>query len=180
MSDLLFPVPESWAKSAWIDNDVYRRMYEKSISDPEGFWGEQAGRLDWFQPWTKVKEGSFDGDVRIRWFSGGKLNVSYNCLDRHLAGRGDQIALLWEGDDPAVSRSLTYRRLHEEVCRFANVMKSLGLRRGDRVTIYLPMIPELAVAMLACTRIGVVHSIVFAGFSPESLRERIRDCQGGW
>jgi len=178
MSDLLFPVPESWAKSAWIDNDVYRRMYEKSISDPEGFWGEQAGRLDWFQPWTKVKEGSFDGDVRIRWFSGGKLNVSYNCLDRHLAGRGDQIALLWEGDDPAVSRSLTYRRLHEEVCRFANVMKSLGLRRGDRVTIYLPMIPELAVAMLACTRIGVVHSIVFAGFSPESLRERIRDCQG--
>ncbi len=178
MSDLLFPVPESWAKSAWIDNDVYRRMYEQSISDPEGFWGEQAGRLDWFQPWMKVKEGSFDGDVRIRWFSGGKLNVSYNCLDRHLAGRGDQIALLWEGDDPAVSRSLTYRRLHEEVCRFANVMKSLGLRRGDRVTIYLPMIPELAVAMLACTRIGVVHSIVFAGFSPESLRERIRDCQG--
>ncbi len=178
MSDLLFPVPESWAKSAWIDNDVYRRMYEQSISDPEGFWGEQAGRLDWFQPWMKVKEGSFDGDVRIRWFSGGKLNVSYNCLDRHLAGRGDQIALLWEGDDPAVSRSLTYRRLHEEVCKFANVMKSLGLRRGDRVTIYLPMIPELAVAMLACTRIGVVHSIVFAGFSPESLRERIRDCQG--
>jgi len=178
MSDLLFPVPESWAKSAWIDNDVYRRMYEQSISDPEGFWGEQAGRLDWFQPWMKVKEGSFDGDVRIRWFSGGKLNVSYNCLDRHLVGRGDQIALLWEGDDPAVSRSLTYRRLHEEVCRFANVMKSLGLRRGDRVTIYLPMIPELAVAMLACTRIGVVHSIVFAGFSPESLRERIRDCQG--
>lgn len=178
MSDLLFPVPESWAKSAWIDNDVYRRMYEQSISDPEGFWGEQAGRLDWFQPWMKVKEGSFDGDVRIRWFSGGKLNVSYNCLDRHLAGRGDQIALLWEGDDPAVSRSLTYRRLHEEVCRFANVMKSLGLRRGDRVTIYLPMIPELAVAMLACTRIGVVHSIVFAGFSPESLRERIRDCRG--
>jgi len=178
MSDFLFPVPESWAKSAWIDKDKYLELYEQSINDPEGFWGEQAKRLVWFKPWTKVKEGSFDGDVRISWFRGGKLNVSYNCLDRHVAGRKDQIALLWEGDDPAVSRSLTYGRLHEEVNKFANVLKSLGLRRGDRVTIYLPMIPELAVAMLACTRIGVVHSIVFAGFSPDSLRERIRDCQG--
>ncbi len=178
MSEMLFPVPELWAKSAWINNDTYRKMYEQSIADPEGFWGEQAKRLVWFQPWTKVREGSFSGDVRVSWFCGGKLNVSYNCLDRHLTGRGDQIAILWEGDDPAESRVLTYGQLHEEVSRFANVLKSLGLRRGDRVTIYLPMIPELAVAMLACTRIGVVHSIVFAGFSPDSLRERIRDCQG--
>jgi acetyl-CoA synthetase len=178
MADFNFPVPESWAKSAWIDNDKYLRMYEQSIRDPEGFWGEQAKCLDWFSPWKKVKEGSFGGDVRISWFSGGKLNVSHNCLDRHMAGRADQIALIWEGDDPTVSRSFTYRQLHQEVCEFANVLKSLGLRRGDRVTLYLPMIPELAVAMLACTRIGVVHSIVFGGFSPESLADRIRDCQG--
>jgi len=178
MTDSLFPVPESWAKSAWIDNDAYRRMYEQSIHDPEGFWSQQARCLDWFRPWTKVKEGSFDEEVRISWFCGGKLNVSYNCLDRHLPGRGEQIALLWEGDDPAVSQSFTYRRLHEEVCKFANVLKSLGLQRGDRVTVYLPMIPELVVAMLACTRIGVVHSIVFGGFSADSLAERIRDCQG--
>jgi len=177
MTDSLFPVPESWAKSAWIDNDAYRRMYEQSIHDPEGFWSQQARCLDWFRPWTKVKEGSFDEEVRISWFCGGKLNVSYNCLDRHLPGRGEQIALLWEGDDPAVSQSFTYRRLHEEVCKFANVLKSLGLQRGDRVTVYLPMIPELVVAMLACTRIGVVHSIVFGGFSADSLAERIRDCQ---
>ncbi len=178
MSDTLFPIPDSWAKAAWIDNVTYRRMYEQSISDPEGFWGKQAGCLDWFRPWTKVKEGSFDGDVHISWFCGGKLNVSYNCLDRHLAMRGDAVALIWEGDDPAVSKSFSYRQLHEQVCKFANVLKSLGLRRGDRVTIYLPMIPELAVAMLACTRIGVVHSIVFGGFSADSLAERIRDCQG--
>ncbi len=178
MSDQLFPVPESWTKSAWVDNDKYLQLYEQSVKDPEGFWGEQAKRLDWFKPWTKVKESSFEGDVRIKWFIDGKLNVSYNCLDRHLAKRGDQVALIWEADDPAVSRFITYRELHQEVCKFANVLKSLGLRRGDRATIYLPMIPELAVAMLACTRIGVVHSIVFGGFSPDSLAGRIQDCQG--
>ncbi len=178
MSNQLFPVPESWAKSAWVDNDKYLQMYEQSVKDPEGFWGEQAKRLDWFKPWTKVKEGSFEDDVRIKWFTDGKLNVSYNCLDRHLAKRADQIAIIWEGDDPAVSKSITYRQLHEDVSKFANVLKSLGLKRGDRVTIYLPMIPELAVAMLACTRIGVVHSIVFGGFSPDSLAGRIQDCQG--
>jgi len=113
MSDQLFPVPESWAKSAWVDNGKYLQMYEQSVKDPEGFWGEQAKRLDWFKPWTKVKEGSFEGDVRIKWFTDGKLNVSYNCLDRHLAKRADQIALIWEGDDPAVSKSITYRQLHE-------------------------------------------------------------------
>jgi acetyl-CoA synthetase len=178
MSDQLFPVPESWAKSAWIDNDKYLQMYEQSVKDPEAFWGEQAKRLDWFKPWTKVKDGDFEGDVRIKWFADGKLNVSYNCLDRHLAKRGDQVALIWEADNPAQSKFITYRELHQEVSKFANVLKSLGLKRGDRVTIYLPMIPELAVAMLACTRIGVVHSIVFGGFSPDSLAGRIQDCQG--
>lgn len=178
MENLLFPVPEQWAKSAHCDNSTYLQLYERSVNDPEGFWGEQSKRIDWFQPWTKVKEGAFNKDVRIKWFVDGKLNVSYNCLDRHLEKRGDQVAIIWESDDPAKSKHITYRQLYEDVCRFANVLKSLGLRRGDRATIYLPMIPELAVAMLACTRIGVVHSIVFAGFSPESLAGRIQDCQG--
>jgi acetyl-CoA synthetase len=178
MSDNLFPVPESWAKSAWCDNEKYLKMYEQSVNDPEGFWGEQAKRITWFKPWTKVKDTSFEGDVQIKWFVDGKLNVSYNCLDRHLDSRGDQVAIIWEGDDPGDSKTFTYRQLHTEVCKFANVLKSLGLKRGDRATIYLPMIPELAIAMLACTRIGVIHSIVFAGFSPDSLAGRIEDCGG--
>jgi acetyl-CoA synthetase len=181
MANDLFPVPAPWAKSAYCDNDAYLKMYQQSVSDPEGFWGEQAKRLDWFQPWTKVKNVNFSrnkGKVEIKWFENGKLNVSYNCLDRQLAKRGDQVAIIWEGDDPKDSKTYTYKQLHEEVCRFANVMKSLGLRKGDRVTIYLPMIPELAIAMLACTRIGVIHSIVFGGFSPESLAGRIQDCGG--
>jgi acetyl-CoA synthetase len=181
MANEVFPVPASWAKSAYCDNDKYLKMYEQSVSDPEGFWGEQAKRLDWFQPWTKVKDVNFSrnkGKVHIKWFENGKLNVSYNCLDRQLAKRGDQVAIIWEGDDPKDSKTYTYRQLHEEVCRCANVLKSLGLGKGDRVTIYLPMIPELAIAMLACTRIGVIHSIVFGGFSPESLAGRIQDCGG--
>lgn len=178
MAQDVFPVPASWAKKAFCDNETYLKMYEQSIKDPEGFWGEHAKRIDWFQPWTKVKDGSFDGDVRIRWFIDGKLNVSYNCLDRHLEKRGDQTAIIWEGDDPGVSKKLTYRQLYTEVCKFANVLKSLGLKKGDRATIYLPMIPELAIAMLACSRLGVIHSIVFAGFSPESLAGRIDDCKG--
>jgi len=178
MAGNIFPVPESWAKSAFCDNEAYLKMYEQSVKDPEGFWGEHAKRIDWFQPWTKVKSGSFEGDVRFKWFENGKLNVAYNCLDRHLAKRGDQVAIIWEGDDPKVSKYITYRELHDQVCRFANVLKAQGLKKGDRATIYLPMIPELAVAMLACTRIGVVHSIVFAGFSPESLAGRILDCGG--
>lgn len=178
MANELFPVPESWAKSAYCDNEKYLKMYEQSIKDPEGFWGEHAKRIDWIKPWTKVKDSSFEGDVIIKWFVDGKLNVSANCLDRHLATRGDQVAIIWEGDDPADSKSITYKQLHEDVCRFANVLKSKGLKKGDRATIYLPMIPELAIAMLACTRIGVIHSIVFAGFSPESLAGRIQDCGG--
>ena len=178
MANELFPVPESWMKNSHCDNAKYMKMYADSVNDPEGFWGEQAKRIDWFQPWTKVKDGSFEQDVRFKWFVDGKLNVSYNCLDRHLKKRADQIAIIWEGDDPGTAKHITYRQLYEDVCRCANVLKSMGLRKGDRATIYLPMIPELAVAMLACTRIGVVHSIVFAGFSPESLAGRILDCGG--
>ncbi len=178
MANELFPVPESWKKSAYCDNEKYLKMYEQSVKDPEGFWGEQAKRITWFEPWTKVKDTTFEDDVTIKWFVNGKLNVSYNCLDRHLQTRGDQVAIIWEGDDPSVSKSYTYRQLHEEVCRFANVLKAQGLRKGDRATIYLPMIPELAIAMLACSRLGVIHSIVFAGFSPESLAGRIQDCRG--
>ncbi len=174
----VIPVPEIWTKTAHCNNEKYLQMYEQSIRDPETFWGAAAKRLDWFKPWSKVREGSFTGDIRIKWFVDGQLNVSYNCLDRHLEKRGDQVAIIWEGDNPGVSKKITYRELHEQVCRFANVLKSLGLKKGDRATIYLPMIPELAVAMLACTRIGVVHSIVFAGFSPESLAGRIQDCGG--
>lgn len=174
----VIPVPEIWTKTAHCNNEKYLQMYEQSIRDPEAFWGAAAKRLDWFKPWSKVKEGSFTGDIRIKWFVDGQLNVSYNCLDRHLEKRGDQVAIIWEGDNPGVSKKITYRELHEQVSRFANVLKSLGLQKGDRATIYLPMIPELAVAMLACTRIGVIHSIVFAGFSPESLAGRIQDCGG--
>ena len=173
----VFPVPDTVAKSALIDKEKYDAWYKKSVEDPEGFWAEQAKRLDWIKPFTKVKDASFQApDVHIRWFYDGTLNVSQNCLDRHLAERGDQTAILFEGDDPSVSKAITYRQLHEQVCRFANVLKGLGVKKGDRVTLYLPMIPELAVAMLACTRIGAVHSIVFGGFSPDSLSNRIQDC----
>jgi acetyl-CoA synthetase len=175
--ELVFPVPEAIAKSALIDSDKYHAWYKKSVEDPEGFWGEHAKRLDWMKPFTKVKDVSFNApDVHIRWFYDGTLNVSYNCLDRHLAKRGDQTAILFEGDNPSVSKAITYRQLHEQVCKFANVLKSIGVKKGDRVTLYLPMIPELAVAMLACTRIGAIHSIVFGGFSPDSLANRIQDC----
>ncbi len=174
----LVPVPEMWAKKAHCNDENYIKMYERSVENPEGFWRDAAKRIDWFEPFTQVKSGGFTGDIRIKWFLDGKLNVSYNCLDRHLEKKGEQVAIIWESDDPKVSRKITYRELHEQVCKFANVLKSLGLKKGDRATIYLPMIPELAIAMLACTRIGVVHSIVFAGFSPESLAGRILDCGG--
>ena len=173
----VFPVPEAIAKAAWCDNEKYLQMYKRSVADPEGFWAEQAKRIDWIKPFTKIRDVSFQApDVHIRWFSDGALNVSANCLDRHLAKRGDQVALLWEGDDPSVSKAMTYRELHREVCKFANVLKGIGVKKGDRVTIYLPMILELPIAMLACARIGAVHSIVFGGFSPDSLAGRIQDC----
>jgi acetyl-CoA synthetase len=173
----IFPVPEAIAKTAWINNEQYLAMYKRSIEDPQGFWGEQGKRIDWIKPYTQVKDVDFNvPNVHIRWFADGTLNVSANCLDRHLSTRGDQTALIWEGDDPAQSKTITYRELHREVCKFANVLKAQGVKKGDRVTIYLPMIPELPIAMLACARIGAIHSVVFGGFSPESLAGRIQDC----
>ena len=172
----VFPVPTGFASKALIDEKTYGEWYDRSIKDPEGFWAEHGKRIDWIKPFTKVKDVSFTGDVHIKWFQDGTLNVSANCLDRHLATRGDQTAIIWEGDDPNESAHITYRELHEKVCRLANAMEGLGVKKGDRVTIYLPMIPEAAVAMLACARIGAIHSIVFGGFSPDSLAGRIQDC----
>ena len=171
----VYPVPADAAASAWIDEAKYQAMYKRSIDDPEGFWSEQAKEfLHWFKPWNKVWEYDYPRG-HIRWFEGAKLNVSYNCLDRHLETRGDQVAILWEGDDPADDKAITYRELHTEVCKFANALKAQGVKKGDRVCIYLPMIPEAAVAMLACARIGAIHSIVFGGFSPDSLKDRLND-----
>jgi acetyl-CoA synthetase len=177
MADDVFPVPEEWQKRARVTKAQYEEMYARSVRDPEGFWREEAGRIDWIKPFTKVKDVSYETkDLHIRWFEDGTLNVCANCIDRHLPKRADQIAILWEGDDPKESRAISYRELHAEVCRFANVLKAHGVARGDRVTLYLPMIPEAAFAMLACARIGAVHSVVFAGFSPDSLAGRIEDC----
>ncbi|MEM5403557.1 acetate--CoA ligase [Paraburkholderia unamae] len=173
----VFPPPAEWTAKAWVDQAGYEAMYRRSTEDPEAFWGEQGKRLDWIKPYTQVKDVSFASrDLHIRWFYDGTLNASSNCLDRHLATRGDRPAIIWEGDDPKVSRTLTYRELHAQVCKFANALKSLGVKRGERVTIYMPMIPEAAVAMLACARIGAIHSVVFGGFSPEALANRIQDC----
>ena len=171
------PVSADLAASAWIDAAKYAAMYDRSIRDPDAFWGEQGKSLHWFKPYTKIKNARFDGDVQIRWFEDGQLNVSYNCIDRHLPARAGQTAIIWEGDSPSEHKHITYAELHREVCRFANVLKANGVRKGDRVTIYLPMIPEAAYAMLASARIGAVHSVVFAGFSPESLKDRILDCK---
>ena len=173
----VYDVPADFARRAHIDERRYREMYERSLRDPEGFWAEQAKEfLTWFKPWNKVSDWSYDAkNLYIRWFEGGKLNASYNCLDRHLEKRGDQIAILWEGDDPREDRKITYRELHREVCKLANVLKGRGVKKGDRVCIYMPMIPETAAAMLACARIGAIHSVVFGGFSPESLKDRILD-----
>jgi acetyl-CoA synthetase len=177
MSDEVFPVPGEWKRRALVTRASYEEMYARSLADPAGFWREQANAIDWIRPFTKVKDVSFDArDVHIRWFGDGTLNVCANCIDRHLPEHANETAILWEGDDPKESRAVSYRELHEDVCRFANVLKAHGVRRGDRVTIYLPMIPEAAFAMLACARIGAVHSVVFAGFSPDSLAGRIRDC----
>ncbi|MBT3702826.1 MAG: acetate--CoA ligase [Alphaproteobacteria bacterium] len=171
-----FPVPDAWAEKAWADNDKYQAMYKQSIDDPEAFWGEQGKRIDWIKPYSKVKETDFTGNVDISWYSDGTLNASANCLDRHLATRGDQTAIIWEGDDPNEAKTITYAELHKEVCQFANGLKSIGAKKGDRITLYMPMIPEAAVAMLACVRIGAVHSIVFGGFSPDALAGRIVGC----
>jgi acetyl-CoA synthetase len=174
----VYPVDSKFAAKALLRADDYQRLYAESIRDPAKFWGEVAQRLDWIKTPTRIKDVSFDPkDVHIRWFEDGMLNVSANCLDRHLEKRGDKVAILFEGDDPAVSRRITYRELHTEVCKFANTLKHLGVAKGDRVVIYLPMIPEAAVAMLACALIGAIHSVVFGGFSPDSVAGRIADCQ---
>jgi len=175
--DHIFPVPADVAKSALVNSEQYNEMYQRSIEDPEGFWAEHGKRIDWIKPYTKVKDVDFDKPVKIKWYYDGTLNASANCLDRHLATRGDQAAIIWEGDDPNDSKTITYKELHEEVCRFSNAMKAEGIKKGDRVTIYMPMIPEATVAMLACARIGAVHSVVFGGFSPDSLAGRIHDCE---
>jgi acetyl-CoA synthetase len=176
-TDKVYDIPANWQGKAWIDAKTYQTMYQRSVDDPVGFWGEQGKRIDWIKPYTKVKNTSFaPEDVSIKWYEDGTLNVSANCIDRHLASRGDQIAIIWEGDDPTQDERITYRQLHDRVCRFANVLKANGVKKGDRVTIYLPMIPEATYAMLACARIGAVHSVVFGGFSPESLAGRIQDC----
>ena len=178
MSRDKFPVTEFWAERAWVDDKEYTKMYNHSIEDPVNFWNEQGKRIDWIKPYTQVKNVSFKAsDLKITWYEDGILNASANCIDRHLEKRGDQVAIIWEGDDPSQDTKITYLELHDRVCRFANGLKELGVKKGDRVTIYLPMIPEIAISMLACARIGAIHSVVFGGFSPESIAGRIEDCK---
>src|ERR1700678_2146215 len=178
MNQQLYRIPESFADAALIKQSDYRRMYAESVEDPERFWGRIGRRLDWIRDCSRVKDSNYEqNNVHIRWFYDGTLNVASNCLDRHLQKRGDKTAIVWEADDPRNSESISYRQLYERVCQCANALRSLGVQKGDRVTIYLPMIPEIAIAMLACARIGAIHSVVFAGFSSEALAGRIADCQ---
>jgi acetyl-CoA synthetase len=180
MSEKLYPVPAAWKKRAYLNDADYKKMYAASIKDPDKFWAKEAKRIHWMKPFKKVKNATFGpGQVSIKWFEDGKTNAAYNCIDRHLKKRGKQVAIIWEGDDPKDDKKITYKELHAEVCRFANVLKKRGVKKGDRVTIYLPMIPEATYAMLACARIGAVHSVVFGGFSPDSLAGRIEDCKSG-
>src|SRR5262245_17509700 len=175
----IYPPPPGFAERALINEAKYQSMYRESVADTEGFWAKQAReRLTWTKPFTQVKDTSFDAhDLHVRWFADGELNVAANCLDRHLVKRAEQTAILWEPDDPnGETRLISYRELHASVCKFANALKRLGVKKGDRVTIYMPMIPETVVAMLACARIGAIHSVVFGGFSPEALKGRIEDC----
>ena len=178
MSEKIYPVTPDWKQRAYIDDAKYRELYARSVSDPESFWADEAGRIDWIKPFTRVKDTSFGpGSVSIKWFEDGATNVAQNCIDRHLLRLKNHTAIIWEGDDPKDSKHITYQELHDEVCRLANVLKAHGVKKGDTVTIYLPMIPEAAYAMLACARIGAVHSVVFGGFSPDSLAGRIADCR---
>jgi acetyl-CoA synthetase len=178
MSDKIYDVPAEWTTRAFVDDAKYNEMYARSISDSNGFWAEQAKRLNWSHAPTKIENTSFaPGKISIKWFEDGVLNAAYNCIDRHLPKRANQTAIIWEGDDPSQSKHISYQELHDEVCKMANVLRNRNVGKGDRVTIYLPMIPEAAYAMLACARIGAVHSVVFAGFSPDSLAQRITDCQ---
>ncbi|KAB0266431.1 acetate--CoA ligase [Microvirga brassicacearum] len=178
MEEKIYDVPAEWSRRAYLDEAGYQAKYAASVKNPDAFWAEEARRIHWFREPTRIKNTSFGpGNVSIRWFEDGITNVAYNCIDRHLDTRGDQVAIIWEGDDPSESKKITYRELHDEVCRMANVMRNRGVAKGDRVTIYMPMIPEAAYAMLACARIGAIHSVVFGGFSPDSLASRIADAK---
>ncbi len=178
MSDKIYEIPPEWTKRAYINEAEYKKMYQRSLADPDGFWGEHAKRIHWYRHFTKVKNSSFDPHhISIKWFEDGTTNAAYNCIDRHLHTRGNQVAIIWEGDDPKDTKRITYKELHDHVCRFANVLRNRNVGKGDRVTIYLPMIPEAAYAILACARIGAIHSVVFGGFSPDSLAGRIEDCK---
>ncbi|MAJ91562.1 MAG: acetate--CoA ligase [Legionellales bacterium] len=172
----VYKVTNEISKNTHIDAKKYQEMYDRSINESDTFWGEQAEKfLTWFSKWDKIQEWNYDKNVNISWFTNAKLNVSYNCIDRHLDEKGDQVAIIWEGDEPDHQKYITYRELHEEVCKFANVLKSRGIKKGDCISIYMPMVAEAAIAMLACTRIGAIHSVVFGGFSPEALKDRILD-----
>jgi acetyl-CoA synthetase len=178
MSEKIYEIPAEWTKRAFVSEAEYKKMYASSLADPDGFWAEQGKRIHWMKHFSNVKNTSFAKEnVSIKWFEDGATNVAYNCIDRHLHTRGNQTAIIWEGDDPKDSKHITYQQLHDEVCRFANILRNRNVKKGDRVTIYLPMIPEAAYAMLACARIGAIHSVVFGGFSPDSLAGRIEDCQ---
>ncbi|QRM29775.1 acetate--CoA ligase [Microvirga sp. VF16] len=181
MEEKIYDVPGEWKHRAYLDDAGYLAKYEASITNPEAFWAEEAKRIHWFKAPTRIKNTHFGpGNVAIRWFEDGVTNVAYNCIDRHLHTRGDQVAIIWEGDDPSESKTITYRELHDEVCRMANIMRNRGVEKGDRVTIYMPMIPEAAYAMLACARLGAIHSVVFGGFSPDSLASRIQDAKSAF
>ncbi|MDT3685188.1 MAG: acetate--CoA ligase [Pseudorhodoplanes sp.] len=181
MSDKVYDVPAEWKSRAFLDDAKYKEMYAESVSDPDAFWAKHALRLDWMRPFAKVKNTSFATDnVSIKWFEDGTLNAAYNCIDRHLPKRANQTAIIWEGDDPKDSRHITYQELHDEVCRFANILRNRNVKKGDRVTIYMPMIPETAYAILACARIGAIHSVIFGGFSPDSIAGRIEDCKSNF
>ncbi|RME26277.1 MAG: acetyl-coenzyme A synthetase, partial [Deltaproteobacteria bacterium] len=175
----VFGPPSEFSEKAWIGSlDEYRKIYRRSLDDPEGFWSEMAEQFHWAEKWNKAASWDFGGEVSIRFFEGGKTNVCYNALDRHVeAGKGDRVAFYWEGNDPDEQKTITYAELLDQVKRFANVLRSLGVGKGDRVSLYLPMIPELAVAMLACARIGAIHSVVFGGFSADALADRIMDAE---
>jgi acetyl-CoA synthetase len=173
-----YPVPEAVKERTLITKAQYDAMYAQSVNDNEGFWAQQAKRVDWIKPFTKVKDVSYaKDDLHIRWYEDGTLNACYNCVDRHLETKGDDVAIIWEGDDPSRDLKITYSELHERVCKFANTLKALGAKKGDRITIYMPMIPDAAISMLACARIGAIHSVVFGGFSPDALAGRIHDCE---
>ena len=181
MSSNVHPVQPAWRDGAKIDAAGYERMYADSVRDPEAFWAEHGKRIDWMKPYSQIKDVSYDAsDLHIRWFHDGTLNVAANCIDRHLETRGDKTAIIWEGDEPTDDARITYRELFDQVSRLGSAMRDMGVAKGDVVTIYMPMIPEAAVAMLACARIGAVHSIVFGGFSPEALAGRIEDCGSKW